>query len=56
MYLMTSIKTVNGILPLPVKKNKFGERVADISLAKYYRQICEEVKEAHAAISRSSND
>ncbi len=46
---MTSIKTVNGILPLPVKKNKFGERVADISIAEYYRQICEEVLEAHAA-------
>jgi len=35
------------ILPLPVKKNKFGERVADISLEKYYHQICEEVLEAH---------
>lgn len=38
---------MNKILPLPVKKNKFGERVADISLEKYYRQICEEVLEAH---------
>ena len=35
------------ILPLPVKKNKFGEKVADISIKKYYRQICEEVVEAH---------
>ena len=38
------------ILPLPVKKNKFGERVADISLEKYYRQICEEVLEAHSEV------
>lgn len=37
------------ILPLPVKKNKFGERVADISAEKYYRQIVEEVLEAHKA-------
>ncbi|MBQ9486625.1 MAG: hypothetical protein IJU91_02335, partial [Selenomonadaceae bacterium] len=37
------------ILPLPVKKNKFGEKVADISIKKYYRQICEEVVEAHKA-------
>lgn len=36
------------ILPLPVTKNKFGERVADISVEKYYRQIFEEVLEAHA--------
>ena len=35
------------ILPLPVKKNKFGQRVADISVEKYYRQIFEEVLEAH---------
>lgn len=40
---------INKILPLPVKKNKFGERVADISIAKYYHQICEEVVEAHKA-------
>lgn len=37
------------ILPLPVKKNKFGQRVADISAEKYYRQIFEEVLEAHRA-------
>ena len=37
------------ILPLPVKKNKFGELVADISVEKYYRQIAEEVLEAHKA-------
>ncbi len=37
------------ILPLPVTKNKFGERVADISGEKYYRQIFEEVLEAHRA-------
>ena len=36
------------ILPLPVKKNKFGQRVADISVDDYYRQIMEEVLEAHA--------
>ena len=40
---------MNKIFPLPVKKNKFGERVANISVGKYYRQICEEVLEAHAA-------
>ena len=32
---------------LPVKKNKYGERVADISVDKYYTQIFEEVLEAH---------
>lgn len=37
------------ILPFPVKKNKFGERVVDISAKKYYRQIAEEVLEAHKA-------
>ena len=36
-----------NILPLPVKKNKFGNRVADISTTDYYRQIEEEVLEAH---------
>ena len=35
------------IFPLPVKKNKYGETVADISVGKYYRQIMEEVLEAH---------
>ncbi len=40
---------INKILPLPVKKNKFGERVADISVEEYYHQICEEVVEAHKA-------
>ena len=38
-----------NILPLPVKKNKFGNRVADISITDYYRQISEEVLEAHNA-------
>jgi len=38
---------MNKILPLPVKKNKFGERVAEISIEKCYHQICEEVVEAH---------
>ena len=38
---------MTNILPLPVKKNKYGERVADISTTKYYRQIAEEVLEAH---------
>ena len=37
------------ILPLPVKKNKFGQRVADVSVDEYYRQIAEEVLEAHNA-------
>ena len=35
------------MLPLAVKKNKFGQRVADISVTEYYRQIEEEVLEAH---------
>ena len=34
------------ILPLPVKKNKFGRRIADISITEYYRQIEEEVLES----------
>lgn len=33
---------------LPVKKNKYGERVADISLEKQYRQLFEEIMEANA--------
>ena len=37
------------ILPLPVKKNKFGERVADISVDRHYRQIAEEIIEACTA-------
>ena len=37
------------ILPLPVKKNKFGELVARLSVEAYYRQIMEEVLEAHNA-------
>ena len=37
------------IFPLPVKKNKFGENVADISIEKFYHQIAEEVMEAHTA-------
>ena len=36
------------IYPLPVKKNKNGELVADLPAWKYYRQIIEEVLEAHA--------
>ena len=40
---------MTNILPLPVKKNKFGQRVADISVNDYYRQIMEEVLEAHEA-------
>ena len=35
------------MLPLAVKKNKFGQRVADLSVTEYYRQIEEEVLEAH---------
>ena len=35
------------MLPLAVKINKFGQRVADISVTEYYRQIEEEVLEAH---------
>ena len=36
------------ILPLPVKKNKHGELVASLSVTRQYRQIMEEVMEAHA--------
>ena len=36
-------------LPLPVKKNKFGERVADLSVDRHYRQIAEEIIEACTA-------
>ena len=36
------------IYPLPVKKNKHGELVADLPVWKYYRQIMEDVLEAHA--------
>ena len=36
------------IYPLPVKKNKNGELVADLPVWKQYRQIMEEVMEAHA--------
>lgn len=36
------------IYPLPVKKNKNGELVANLSVDAYYRQIMEEVMEAHA--------
>ena len=35
------------MLPLAVKKNKFGQRVADIGLLDYYGQIMEEVLEAY---------
>lgn len=37
------------IMPLPVKKNKFGKSVKDIPVTTYYRQIAEEVLEAHNA-------
>ena len=37
------------ILPRPVKKNKRGELVATISVNKCYKQIIEEVFEAHEA-------
>ena len=37
------------ILPRPVKKNKRGELVATIPVDKYYKQIIEEVFEAHEA-------
>lgn len=37
------------ILPLPVKKNKFGQRVADLPVDVYYGQIAEELLEAHNA-------
>lgn len=40
---------MTNILPLPVKKNKFGQRVADLDDITYYRQIAEEVLEAHEA-------
>ena len=36
------------IYPLPVKKNKHGELVASLSITRQYRQIMEEVMEAHA--------
>ena len=36
------------IYPLPVKKNKRGELVASLSVTRQYRQIMEEVMEAHA--------
>ena len=36
------------IKPLAVKKNKYGQLVADISAADYYAQIMEEVLEAQA--------
>ena len=35
------------ILPLPVKKNKLGQKVVDLPTTEYYRQIEEEVLEAH---------
>lgn len=35
-------------LPLPVRKNKFGEKVKDIGVQKYYLQIVEEVWEAYS--------
>ena len=41
------------ILPLPVKKNKFGQRVADIPTNDYYGQIMEEVLEAHQAANNA---
>ena len=37
------------VLPLPVKSNKFGQSVKAISVTDYYRQISEEVLEAHHA-------
>ena len=36
-----------NILPLPVKKNKFGDEVRYINSTDYYRQITEEVLEAY---------
>ncbi|MBR5913973.1 MAG: hypothetical protein IKZ58_06395 [Selenomonadaceae bacterium] len=42
------------IKPLPVKKNKFGQRVADISITDYYGQIMEEVLEAHTEFVSNS--
>lgn len=41
------------ILPLPVIKNKFGQRVDNISVDDYYRQIVEEVLEAHNAANNA---
>lgn len=38
---------MTNILPLPVKKNKFGQRIADLDTNTYYRQIAEEVLEAY---------
>ncbi len=40
-----------NIMPLPVKKNKFGQSVSkfNMSATAYYRQIGEEVLEAHNA-------
>lgn len=37
------------MLPLPVKKNKFGQFFKDIPVTDFYRQVCEEVLEAHNA-------
>ena len=36
------------IVPLPVKKDKIGRRVAGISLIEFYRQIREEMSNAYA--------
>lgn len=45
------------ILPLPVKKNKFGQRVADILTCDYYTQLAEEIIEANeASFSIAGND
>lgn len=41
------------IKPLPVKKNKFGQHVADISITDYYGQIAEEVFEAFTAANNA---
>ena len=41
------------ILPLPVKKNKFGQLVADIPVTDYYAQIFEEVFEAYKAANNA---
>ena len=38
---------MNKVLPLPVKKDKIGRRVAGISTTEYYHQIAEEVLEAY---------
>ena len=40
---------ITKIKPLPVKKNKFGQRVADIHIYEYYCQLMEEILEAHKA-------